>query len=273
MSSVPDTLAAAQAYGLGAGMPPPAGPESAPAPLAAVPDEHELWRRWHGRREPQARQQLAELYLSYARALAAKSYSRRVHNEFEFDEYLHFAVVGMMESLDRFDPGRGAIFKTFATPRINGSILNGLETLSERQQQVGMRRRLAQERMESLKGDGVSTDRGEQLLHQLSEIGVGLALGFLLEGTGMMACAEDALPDNAYAQIEMRQLQERIWQLVEQTTLREGQVIRRHYRQQQSFDEIAHELQLTKGRVSQLHRQGLTRLRQMMEAAQGDAAW
>lgn len=271
MASVPDTLAAAQAYGLGVTMPPPAAPETAPAPL--VSDEQELWRRWHGRREPQARQQLAELYVSYARALAAKSYSRRVHNEFEFDEYLHFAVVGMLESLDRFDPGRGAIFKTFATPRINGAILNGLETLSERQQQVGMRRRLAHERLESLKGDGLPTDRGEQLLHQLSEIGIGLALGFLLEGTGMMASAEDALPDNAYAQLELRQLQDRIWQLVEQTTLREGQVIRRHYRQQQSFDEIAHELKLTKGRVSQLHRQALTRLRQMMEAAQGDAAW
>lgn len=270
MASVPDTYAAAQAYGLGVTVPPPA---AAPEPPPGVVEEQELWRRWHGRREPQARQQLAEIYVSYARALAAKSYSRRVHNEFEFDEYLHFAVVGMLESLDRFDPGRGALFKTFATPRINGAILNGLETLSERQQQVGMRRRLAQERLQSLQAGNASSDKGDQLLRELSEIGIGLALGFLLEGTGMMTVGEEHLPDNAYAQLELRQLQERIWQLVDQTTPREAQVIRRHYRQQQNFDEIAGDLRLTKGRISQLHRQGLLRLRQLMEAARADVAW
>jgi RNA polymerase sigma factor for flagellar operon FliA len=237
--------------------------------------EAQLWCLWHGQRDTAARQALAELYLPYARAMAARSYSRRVHNAFEFDEYFHFAVVGMMEALERYIPGGDAVFKTFATPRINGAILNGLETLSERQQQIGLARRLARERIESLHGEpDDARDPGQKLLRELGQIGVGLALGFLLEGTGMVAGIDDRLPDNAYGQIELRELRERLWLLVEQLTEREAQVFRRHYLQQVSFDQIAQSLELSKGRISQLHRQGIDRLRRLLQGPSGvDVAW
>lgn len=236
--------------------------------------EEQLWQYWHSKRDPAARKLLSELYLPYARAMAAKSYSRRVHSEFQFEEYFHFAVVGMMESLDRYLPQRGAQFKTFATPRINGAILNGLDGLSERQQQIGFRRRLERERLESLKTEDAAQDHGQKLLQQLSDIGVGVALGFLLEGTGMLIDVDDRLPDNAYSHVELRQLRERIWRLVEQLTEREAEVIRRHYLQQQGFDEIASALELTKGRISQLHSRGLERIRKLIEATNScDVAW
>lgn len=254
-----------------------------PTPPYGVPDadgglslqsEDLLWQRWHDTRDPAARQRLSEIYLPYARALAAKSYSRRMHNEFEFDEYLHFAVVGMMEALDRYEPDRGAHFKTFATPRINGAILNGLDRLSERQQQIGLRRRLARERLESLKTETCEQDSGQKLLQELGDIGIGVALGFLLEGTGMLLRPDECLPDNAYSHIELRQLRDWVWQLVEQLTEREAQVIRAHYRQEQSFEEIAVAMQLTKGRISQLHRQALERIRKLLQArGRFDVAW
>lgn len=242
-------------------------------PLESL-DEEQLWQCWHDTHDPAARQRLSEIYLSYARALAAKSYSRRVHNEFEFNEYLHFAVVGMMEALDRYKPDRGSHFKTFATPRINGAILNGLDCLSERQQQIGLRRRLARERLESLKTEASEMDSGQKLLQELGDIGIGVALGFLLEGTGMLLSPDERLPDNAYSHIELKQLREWVWQMVEQLTEREAQVIRAHYLQEQSFEDIASAMQLTKGRISQLHRQGLERIRKLVEARGNfDVAW
>lgn len=237
-------------------------------------DEADLWRRLRSSSDPAARTVLGERYLPYARALAAKCYARRAHGEFEFNEYLHFAVVGMMEALDRYVPDRGAQFKTFAMPRINGAILTGLESLSERQRQIGLRRRLARERVESLKAASTTLDHGQKLLQELGDIGIGVALGFLLEGTGMVVDASDQLPDNAYSHIELRQLRERICQLVEQLTEREAQVIRRHYLQGQHFNDIAEALQLTNGRISQLHRQGLARIRKLAETSGScDVAW
>lgn len=227
--------------------------------------EEQLWVQWQRTGDAAVRQVLSERYLPYARALAAKSYARRVHNEFEFDEYFHFAVVGMMESFSRYVPQRGAQFKTFATPRMLGAILNGLDTLSERQQQVAFRRRLERERMDSLKALTRAPYQGQAQLQELVDIGIGVALGFLLEGTCMISPEEHSLPDNAYAPIELRQLQDWVVRLVDRLTDREAQVIRRHYFQQQAFEEIAQALQLTKGRISQLHRQGLERLRKLLK--------
>lgn len=246
------------------------GPGEAAA-AASFPDridpavEARLWKLWKAG-EASARSSLVELYVPYTRALAARSYARRVHNSFEFNEYFHFAVIGMMEALDRFSPDRGVQFKTFATLRIQGAILNGLEKLSEQQQQVALRQRLAGERAESLAAEK-QLQRGDQLLHDLGEIGVGLALGFILEGTGMVMSPEQSMPDNAYANLEAQQLRGQLWQLVNQITEREAQVVRMHYQQQHTFEEISMALRLTKGRVSQLHRQALERLRRLWASA------
>ncbi|WP_354534763.1 sigma-70 family RNA polymerase sigma factor [Ralstonia sp. 1138] len=227
-------------------------------------NEAVLWEQLRSHGNVTARDALVERYLPYAKAQAASLYAKRTHDAFEFAEYLQFAVVGLMEALERFDPAHGAQFKTFATPRIVGAVLSGLERLSDQQQQIGLRRRLAAERAASLASEPPSDGTAEKLLRELGEIGVGIALGILLEGTGMMASDDEALPDNAYSKIELRQLCRQIWNLAQQLTPREQDVIRLHYQQQMPFEDVAAQLGLTKGRVSQLHKQGLQRLRALV---------
>lgn len=212
---------------------------------------------------------LVRLYVPYARALAAKAYARRATDELEFDEYLQFATVGMMESLDRFDPGQGVLFKTFATRRITGAILDGVQTLSERYQQLALSRRIAEVRLESLAGEETSSSSPESVLRELAGIGVGLALGFILDGTGMLESQEAALPDDTYSGLELRQLQQRIAEVMKQLTTREQEVIKMHYFNSASFDEIARQLELTRGRISQLHKCAIARLRSLLSKDEG----
>lgn len=238
------------------------------APSAMGSGEQVLWERVRVQGDMQAREALVRLYLPYARALAAKAYARRGTDELEFDEYLQFATVGMMESMDRFDPGQGVLFKTFATRRITGAILDGVLTLSERYQQVALSRRIAEERLESLaqEPDAAGPDT---VLRELAGIGVGLALGFILDGTGMLESQDAALPDTTYSNLELRQFRQRIADVLEQLTSREQEVIKMHYFNSASFDEIARQLELTKGRISQLHKRAIGRLRSLL--AKGDA--
>ncbi len=236
------------------------------SPPRASDPEGALWRRWCYEADAAARALLVERHMPYARALAARLYSRRPHDDIEFDDYLQYAMVGLVESVDRYSPERGAKFTTFAMTRINGAILNGLGRLTERQQQIAFRRRLAAERIASLVPDALSTDPTEQLLADLAEIGVGVALGVILEGTGMVLGQPDELPGDAYAhaRAELRQLHERLWGLMDRLTEREREIIELHYRRGKRFDEIAEKLGLTKGRISQLHKQAVLRLRALM---------
>jgi RNA polymerase sigma factor for flagellar operon FliA len=247
--------------------PAPAGPAAPIGPEDERSDgEAALWQRWCGEADGAARSSLAQRYMPYARALAAQLYARRPHDEFQFDEYQQFAMVGLMESIERYLPDRGAQFRTFATPRIRGAILNGLERLSERQQQGAFRRRVTADRVASLTPDSFCTEATQQLLEELQEIGVGVAMGLILDG--MSLDLQTGLPDDAYAQIEMRQLHRQLWELVERLTDREREIVVMHYRQALSFEEIAGALRLSKGRISQLHRQAVMRLRGLFSKAE-----
>lgn len=219
--------------------------------------------------DPDARAALIARYLPYAKAVAARLFARRPHEDVAFEDYLQLATVGLLESVDRYRPDRGTRFTTFATPRIRGAVLSGLERLTERRQQSAFRRRVLAERVATLVPEGEGAGFTKALLDQLEAIGVGVALGLLLDGTGMVLGAEESLPDNAYPQVELRRARQRLWEMVEQLGEKEREVMQRHYGEGMRFDEVARRLQLSKGRVSQLHTQAIQRLRGLMGGEDG----
>lgn len=226
-----------------------------------------LWAAWNEQPGPALREQLIEFYLPFARMLAAKSYARRTYMELEFMDYLQSASVGLLEAIDRFNPARGVSFETFASVRIKGAILSGIETLSEKQEQVSARKRMIDSRVQTL--DQESANRDDVFSH-LADLAIGLALGFVLEDTGMMyAELEPQVPDTTYHAVEMKQMQQRLHQMLATLPDNEKRVLTYHYLQHLGFDEVAQILQVGKSRVSQLHKQGLLRLRGMMQPRDG----
>ena len=128
-----------------------------------------LWQAFRAAGDGAAREELVRMHLPFARVMAAHCYARRHHDEIGFDEYLQFASVGLLEAMERYDPGRGAQFRTFAARRMQGAILDGLEHLSEKQQQIALRQRLRAERLQAVRelaaGDGAAAaPTAEQLL-------------------------------------------------------------------------------------------------------------
>jgi len=237
-------------------------------------EEHQLWIRWRDQADFAAREQLITHYTPFVRILAARLFGRRLRDEFEYDEYLQFGMVGLMDAMQRFDVALGNMFKTYAAARINGAILTGLDRLSEQQQQRALRRQLRAERVEDLRTFPASDLAPTRLLQYLGEISIGLALGMLLEGTGMVAEAGATVPNPVYQQLELRQLQRRLHELLLQLRDREQEVLRMHYLHDMAFTDIARQLGMSRGRVSQLHRQGLARLRAMLTALPTcDLAW
>jgi RNA polymerase sigma factor for flagellar operon FliA len=93
---------------------------------------------------------------------------------------------------------------------------------------------------------------------------VGVALSVLLEGSGLIEwqAAEAVSYLGAYQQVALRQLRERMIALMTRLPERERHIIRAHYLQEMPFRDIAAEMALSKGRVSQLHKAALELLRQ-----------
>lgn len=228
--------------------------------------EGALWKRLRDGADTGARDELLAMHMPYAKVVAASYYSRRFHDEIEFGDYLQYASVGLLEAMDRYDPARGVQFRTFAARRMHGAILNGLERLTEKQQQIAARQRLRADRMQDLKSlaqeaGGTPPQQPEQLMRFVSEVGIGLALCWMLDGTAMIENAEAATAIPFYQDHALRQARERLLRAVETLAPQERTVIRNHYLQEMPFEEIAATLQLTKGRISQIHKQALLHLR------------
>jgi RNA polymerase sigma factor for flagellar operon FliA len=240
-------------------------------PAPETGDEAALWTAWRNARSDAAREQLVLLHLPYARGIAVRLYRNHRHHGGDFGDYTQAACIGLLEAIERYDPERGATFRTFAVRRIEGEIHNTLQRQSDVGEQVSLRRRLQRERLVSLKGESrpPAGRDVQQLLADLTEIAVGLAIGLMLEETSMYQAEDrDPVADNAYGTTAWRQARDRVLSAVRLLPHRQGQVIVMHYFHGLAFDQIGTVLRLTRGRISQLHREALLMLRSHLGSAE-----
>lgn len=209
---------------------------------------------------------LFERYVGLARAIAARHYHRRTVKRVERGDFEQHAFEGLLQAIDRFDPLRGVPFGGYARRRIVGSIAEGVARMSEVDAQISHRNRIEQERLRSLarRGEGAGEDEDDALA-ALSDLAFGLALGLMLEGTGLVEPADgaDSRP-SAYETLERRELQARLAGAVRGLPAQEALILRQHYENGLSFARLAELLDLSRGRVSQLHRAALDRLKKRL---------
>ena len=117
-----------------------------------------------------------------------------------------------------------------------------------------------------MRGTAPRNGDADAVFGYLADMAIGLAMGFMLDQSGMYQAADDGYLDNTYAGIEMRQLHTRLHALLEQLPERQQQVLKWHYLQQMSFEEITERLAISRGRTSQLHKAGLAALRTQLQS-------
>lgn len=221
--------------------------------------EAALWRAHAETPTQETRRGLFDHYRAFAAKLASWQFVRRGGN-YEHEDLEQLAYEALLQAIERFEPVRGVPFEAYARIRINGHIANGLAQTSEAAAQFRYRLRTEQERVRSLRPavDAVVADP----LTALSALSASIALGLMLELDAVPAL--ESIPDpapSAYESLAWNELLQGLREQVDLLPEREAYVIRQHYHAGVSFQQIALVLGLTKGRISQIHRSGLERLR------------
>jgi RNA polymerase sigma factor for flagellar operon FliA len=243
--------------------PPPSGIDLLVRPTRV---EASLWRRFRYEAEGECRELLFHRYAGLAKSIAAKHFFRRCVKRIDRADYEQFAFEGLLQAIDRFDPLKGVPFGAYARRRIRGSIADGIAQMSEVDAQLSHRHRVEQERLRSL-APAAGSDAPDSAISTLSELAFGLALGMMLEGTSLIEPSDGCDPaPSAYESLEWRELQARLRREIGNLPEKEALIIRQHYDIGLSFAQIADLLELSRGRVSQLHRAAVDRLRKRIGA-------
>lgn len=221
--------------------------------------EAAMWRAHLDGPSAKTRTALFIRYMAFARRAAHDEWHRTGGHGLEREDFEQLANEGLLEAIDRFDAAREGRFESYARHRIRGSILNGLRKASEASSQFSYRKRVERERLRSLR---TKAETSLPALEQLANLAVTVALGTLLETHAEMEpdhIASDA--PTAFETLAWNQLCGEVGKRIAQLPDNEAFVLDQHYRHGLQFQQIAGLLGVSKGRVSQLHAQGLAKLR------------
>ncbi len=194
------------------------------------------------------------------------------------DDMASAAMSGLMDAANRFDPAKGAQFKTFAERRMRGAILDEARrmgwfsrSLRDKQNRVAdafcrLESKLGRlpEEEEVARELGLSLDEYQKLLGEVSSLGIvslNETIGNDSDGRTLVETIEDTERPNPLQSLESKELTREIADHLKSLSEKEVLVISLYYYEELTQKEIAEVLDLSEGRVSQLHSQALIKLK------------
>lgn len=199
------------------------------------------------------------------------------------DELASAAMMGLIDAANRYDAGRGILFKTFAEHRMRGAMLDEARksdwfsrTLRDKQsrltraidrveQQLGR----VPEEIEIAEEMGLGLEEYRTLLGEVSHLGcvsLNQTLDEYDEGRSFLDNLSDPDEPTPHDNVERLELTRELAEMLENLSEKEQLVVSLYYYEELTQKEIAEVLGVTEGRVSQLHSQALARLKSRMSS-------
>lgn len=245
----------------------------------------DLWRRCK-EGDDRARERLIVAYSPLVKHVAGRVGSGLPSHVDEAD-LISYGLVGLIGSIERFEPDRQIKSETFAIPRIRGAIIDELRSLDWVPRSVRARAREIERVHAKLENDLGRTPTEEEMAGAL-DIELGELRRALLEIANSSVLALDDLwtaADPGGGQISLldtirdptavdpqeeigaTELEDRLADGIEALPDRERLVIALYYYENLTLREIGEVLGVTESRVSQLHTKAVIGLRSNLQSA------
>ena len=239
-----------------------------------------LWDDYKSAGTREARERLILHYSPLVKFVAGRVAAGLPQN-IEQADLVSYGIFGLIDAIDKFDPGRGYKFETYAISRIKGAIIDELRSIDWVPRSVRAKARAIERAYSKLENElrrspddaeiAVELDMTEgELAHVLSQISfTGLvALDELLaassgERTGS-ATVGDTIADRAHDPVEAYEVDEMkhlLADAINRMPDRERLVLTLYYYEGLTLAEIGNVLGVTESRVCQIHTKAIFQLR------------
>lgn len=243
------------------------------------PSDSELRYR-DAKRDPAVREQLILEHTPLIRYVAGRI-AMRLPGHVVLDDLLSAGVVGLIDAVDKFDPGKKVLFKTYAEFRIRGAILDELRAMdwvprSVRKKSSDLEEvynRLQNQLGRAVEDEEVAEELGvglDELYKLLDEVkGVNLFSLDDAEGPFPRLDAETVLKamgnrddgDDPLVMLGLSELRRQVAAAISGLPEKEKLVVSLYYYDELTMREIGEVLGYTESRISQMHTKAILRLR------------
>ena len=241
----------------------------------------QLWNEYKFGGNEEAREKLITDFVPIVNTIARRL-EIYASSSYGFEDLVSVGLMGLLDAIEKFQPGKGAIFKTYAWHRIRGAILDEIRALDwvprsirdkasqleKAYQTVRQRTGRAAEEFEVAEELGISQ---QQLQETLTEVGCTsiLTIEDLMTDEEIEEIVNDWLADpyavDVQEQVELQENKEILAESIDQLPEKEKLVVSLYYNEEATMQEISLILGITVGRVSQLHSSAIVRLRNALK--------
>jgi RNA polymerase sigma factor for flagellar operon FliA len=240
----------------------------------------DLWRRYKASDDQRARERLVVAYSPLVKYVAGRMAAGLPAHVDEAD-LISYGLVGLIDAIERFDPGREIRFETYAITRIKGAILDELRSLDwvprsvrARARQIERAHAKLEAKLQRVPTDdeiaeeiGLSIEEFRDSLVAIANSSVTALdeLWAVSDASGDSVSLLDTLQDPTAPDpeqvVDANELKDRIADAISRLPEREKLVIALYYYENLTLREIGEVLGVTESRVSQLHTKAVLRLR------------
>lgn len=238
-----------------------------------------LWRRYEHERESIVRDSLIIHYSPLVKYVASRVAVGLPQNV-EQSDLVSYGMFGLIDAIDKFEPGRGFKFETYAISRIKGAILDELRSIDWVPRSVRAKARAIEKAYAKLEGRHSRTPTDEEVaaelgwsdqqfqttLGQISLVGLAALDEILVSGgdRGEMLTLGDTIADGSHGPMgafEVAELRQLLGQAINGMPEREKIVLTLYYYENLTLQEIGRVLGVTESRVCQIHTKAVLQLR------------
>jgi RNA polymerase sigma factor for flagellar operon FliA len=248
-----------------------------------------LWEEYKLTASPSARDKLILQYSPLVKYVAGRV-STGLPANIEQADLVSYGIFGLMDAIEKFEPGRGNKFETYAISRIRGAIIDELRAIDWVPRSVRYKAREIEKAIAKLESElsrsptdpeiagqmGISVSELRSLYQQISFVSL-VALDELMTVGGdkadsmpLIETLRDSGTADPVAAFESEEMKGILLEAINKLPDREKIVVTLYYYEGLTLAEIGQVLGVTESRICQMHTKAVLQLRSRMSDSRQD---
>ena len=241
-------------------------------------EKDKLWEQYLNKRSSQSREQLIISYVGLVKTHAYKIY-QSLPSMVDVDDLISYGTFGLIDAIDKFDPGKNVVFEIYAALRIRGAIYDGLRKMDWAPQSLRRKAKKMEKAYQTLLKEygrepeeeeiasflEIDMDTYQKNLNDAASLTIYSLENALESGSDDTYILKDFLADEKepgpQAVVERNELKSLLMEKLKELNEKEKLVVSLIYFEDLTTKEVARVLDLSEGRISQIHKKSIVKLK------------